>query len=315
MSFEQADKFRMRWEGGLSDDAADPGGITNYGVSLRFLRSLGHDVDGDGDIDADDIRCLTPAGAALILRQEFWTCQDLDSFPPLLAIAHYDASVNCGRGRAVRCLQAACNAFDGPKIDEDGRLGPKTRSRIADSGLNDELLALRVIQERQAFYKRLVSETPKFSKFIDGWMNRTNSLIKYLQEIPHGQEASVLGQPVPGGDATQDQPSTPVLPTDGLRDEPAESPAVVQTVGSPVQAPGVLTISGIRLSKKLCVTALGALVIVGNSVILRFFNVGLNDFQIQKLGDLLTWYIGVQGGFDIAKPFFESFFTQGGRRA
>jgi len=132
MSFEQADKFRMRWEGGLSDDAADPGGITNYGVSLRFLRSLGHDVDGDGDIDADDIRCLTPAGAALILRQEFWTCQDLDSFPPLLAIAHYDASVNCGRGRAVRCLQAACNAFDGPKIDEDGRLGPKTRSRIAD---------------------------------------------------------------------------------------------------------------------------------------------------------------------------------------
>ena len=45
---------------GLVDDPDDPGGITKYGVSFRFLKDHGIDVDGDGDIDAEDIRGLNP---------------------------------------------------------------------------------------------------------------------------------------------------------------------------------------------------------------------------------------------------------------
>ncbi|EHJ49529.1 protein of unknown function DUF847 [Solidesulfovibrio carbinoliphilus subsp. oakridgensis] len=236
MGFTEADKFRTKWEGGLSDNKADPGGVTKYGVSFQFLRAQGHDVDGDGDIDADDIRALTPAAASALLKQEFWTCQDLDSFPALTGIAHYDASVNCGRGRAVLLLQAACNAFDGQKIDEDGKLGPKTRARVA--ALDDELLALRCVQEREAFYKRLIAAKPALAVFADGWANRTADLIKYVQEVANVQAPAVLA-PAPT------EPPAPRMPTGGLSDVPGDG----TTMGDAVE-PGLPDVSRLTVVLK-----------------------------------------------------------------
>ena len=42
--FLKAHAFTARWEGRLVDHPSDPGGITNYGVSLRWLRSLGSET-------------------------------------------------------------------------------------------------------------------------------------------------------------------------------------------------------------------------------------------------------------------------------
>ena len=38
--FEVAHTFTAHWEGGLDDDPRDPGGITHWGVCLRFLQEL-----------------------------------------------------------------------------------------------------------------------------------------------------------------------------------------------------------------------------------------------------------------------------------
>lgn len=40
-AFQLAHAFTARWEGGLSDHPSDPGGITNHGVSLRWVQDLG----------------------------------------------------------------------------------------------------------------------------------------------------------------------------------------------------------------------------------------------------------------------------------
>ena len=53
-------------EGGYVDDPDDPGGATRFGISLRLLKKMGKlgDIDGDGDIDADDIRRLSSDSAS-----------------------------------------------------------------------------------------------------------------------------------------------------------------------------------------------------------------------------------------------------------
>ena len=60
--FEAAHAHVAKWEGGYFDHPNDPGGVTMYGVSLMFLKGLdlwGGDIDGDGDIDRDDVLAVT----------------------------------------------------------------------------------------------------------------------------------------------------------------------------------------------------------------------------------------------------------------
>ena len=42
--FDSCVQYVLRHEGGLSQDKADPGGITNFGISLRFLREVDADT-------------------------------------------------------------------------------------------------------------------------------------------------------------------------------------------------------------------------------------------------------------------------------
>ena len=192
-TFEAAQAFVAKWEGGLVDHPNDPGGITNRGVSLRWLRSIGCDIDGDGDIDADDIRAVTPEISAQLFYGHFWTAPGLHELPPLVAVAVYDGAVNQGVPRAVRQLQAACNRTDGIPLVEDGRLGPNTLRRVTLLCRDGSLaLALSTITEREAFYQSLVARPPKvlssgqvvdYRAFLAGWLNRTGALDGWCTQL------------------------------------------------------------------------------------------------------------------------------------
>lgn len=197
-TFETAMAFVFEWEGGFVDHPLDPGGPTNMGVSLRWLRDVGlaGDIDRDGDVDADDVRSLTPERVEKLFKDRFWDPQGLDELPRSPAIAHFDCSVNTGPGRAGRIMQEVCNFHPGGVLDVDGVVGPKTRARvreICDTEPAERVFASRLLAGRKRFYDALAArpvvrtvhgrpvETYPYRTFHRGWLNRVSALAEHLE--------------------------------------------------------------------------------------------------------------------------------------
>ena len=56
----------LKAEGGFVNDPDDPGGPTNYGVTLNTLKRLGHDLNQDGRVDIADLKQLSATQAVHI---------------------------------------------------------------------------------------------------------------------------------------------------------------------------------------------------------------------------------------------------------
>ena len=129
-----------KWEGGLVDHKKDPGGITKWGISLRFLRGIGMDINGDGVVDGVDIRALSESQVEDIYRWHFWEKVSCDDLPDGLDLCVFDCAVNQGVGRAARLLQKSVGAIP------DGIIGPETirlvRLSIPEATI-DEFMARR----------------------------------------------------------------------------------------------------------------------------------------------------------------------------
>lgn len=216
--FKVAQQFTAQWEGGLVDHPADPGGITNHGVSLRWLRELaqeecrkqsrtcdgsnafdrkhshsmsGLDFDNDGDVDADDIRACTKAQAATLFKKHFWDATKCGKLPLALAIVLYDGAVNMGAPRAVRQLQQALNLVADTHLDEpvsiaeDAINGVKTQdmaAALAESSL-DFYTARQAVRLREKFYRELVQRRADLKPFLKGWQNRCAALLNYVAQL------------------------------------------------------------------------------------------------------------------------------------
>ena len=177
-TFEKAHDFVSRWEGGYVDNPADPGGATNFGISLRFLKQQGldiGDIDGDGDIDADDIRNLTAKDAAAIMRREFWDGLGLDDLgKPLCAMVLYDTAVNMGPSYARKLLQKALG------VPADGEWGQITRSVLRTC--DDRKTAVAMCHIRRARYHELVKGNAALGAFLRGWLRRVDSLEREVEK-------------------------------------------------------------------------------------------------------------------------------------
>lgn len=173
----------LPFEGGLADVAADPGGITNHGVSLRFALQqikatpeliLLFDVDHNGTVDRRDILGMTADQAAEIFFECWWQPGWYRKLSPeLLAWKCFDIAVNTGPVRAALLLQKALVAL-GSNIPVDGAVGPLTLTAVQSATKADAgaalLAALRKAQA--AFYRGLAAQEPDFKTFLAGWLNR-----------------------------------------------------------------------------------------------------------------------------------------------
>lgn len=176
--FECALEIVLAHEGGFVDDPADAGEATNWGVSLRTLRRAGEldaylaaafDLDGDGDIDADDIRLLTREDAARFYRREFWDRYGYGRFHLTIAAKIFDLAVNMGPVPAARVLQRACHA-NGRPIADDGEIGPITLATVRE--IHEQRLLIAMRSEAAGFYRTLIGRYAQYERYRRGWLNR-----------------------------------------------------------------------------------------------------------------------------------------------
>ena len=120
-------------EGGYVNDPDDPGGATNFGVTLATLQRLGIDKTGDGRVDIRDVRGLTRADAERIFVEHYFRKPRLAELPASVQASVFDMYVNAG-SNAVKILQKLVTRMGFPAV-ADGVLGARTilAARQADA--------------------------------------------------------------------------------------------------------------------------------------------------------------------------------------
>ena len=68
----------LKAEGGFVNDPDAPGGPTNYGVTLKKLRRLGHGFNQDGRVDIADLKQLSATLAVQIFVQNYFYKPQID---------------------------------------------------------------------------------------------------------------------------------------------------------------------------------------------------------------------------------------------
>lgn len=158
-SYDLSLKHVLEYEGGYSNDAGDPGGPTNWGITIYDARAY-----WKKDATAADVRAMPLEVAKEIYRTKYWEAMDCDDLPAGVDFCVFDYGVNSGISRSVKVLQRLVGA------KTDGQMGPLTLAavgKIAPSGLIDQ-----ICDERLSFLQGLRT----WSIFGRGWGRRVKEV-------------------------------------------------------------------------------------------------------------------------------------------
>lgn len=174
-TFDVGYHFVLKNEGWDSDRESDPGGATRAGLSVNLLQRirddnglLVYDKDGDGDVDADDIRLLENKDIEGFYHT-MWQKRRLDEInDPQAAIKILDMCTLLGFGRTSRAVQQGLHALGHRHIKIDGVMGSTTiRFLNIENGIGNPVLPV-LCSEMWGYLRTRphVSENP-------GWFPRS----------------------------------------------------------------------------------------------------------------------------------------------
>lgn len=162
----------LKSEGGYTNDPRDPGGPTNFGITIIDYRKY---INSSGT--AEDVKNMTVDQAKTIYKSKYWDAMGCDNLPSGVDYTVFDYGVNSGVGRAKKVLAQFAAIKDPVQMI---------------NAINDE---------RLAFLKRLKT----WSTFGRGWGPRVervrNSSIRLAKQPTIGAEHGTAGAVIIAGAA------------------------------------------------------------------------------------------------------------------
>jgi lysozyme family protein len=148
-AFDDAFTALVGNEGGYSNNPADPGGETMWGVTARVAREQGYQ---------GAMKDLPLETAKSIARKLYWDPYQCDQFDARVAFQVFDAAYN--GGHPAQWLQQAAG------VDADGVIGAVTVAAVRAA---DPMKIVLLFNASRIFYYTALNTWASFGK---GWSNR-----------------------------------------------------------------------------------------------------------------------------------------------
>jgi lysozyme family protein len=159
-NFPRAHEVIAKWEGGYSDHPSDPGGATNYGITIGVLSEW-----RGRPVSKDEVKALTYSEALRIFRARYWEPLRCSAMPAPIALMTYNTGVNSGIKRGAEFLQECLNK-QGAGLEVDREIGELTLAAVSKAD------ATQLIQDYAARYESFYRSLGTFPTFGKGWLNR-----------------------------------------------------------------------------------------------------------------------------------------------
>lgn len=163
-------------EGGYTNNPNDPGGPTNWGITIYDARKY-----WKPNVTIAEMRSMPVSVAIDIYEKMYWDKLQADALPGGVDYTVFDYGVNSGVSRSAKVLQRVVG------VKDDGKIGNITISAVEKFKPSDIILAVN--DERMKFLKSLSI----WKTFGKGWTTRVSdvrrislNLAKGIQSIaPH----------------------------------------------------------------------------------------------------------------------------------
>ncbi|HET7797367.1 MAG TPA: glycosyl hydrolase 108 family protein [Nevskia sp.] len=183
-TYDTALRRLLTHEGGYTNHPDDPGGPTNFGITIADYRRY-----VKPDATADDVRAMPLGEAESIYRRRYWDAQRCDDLPAGIDYAVFDYGVNSGVGRSAKVLRRVLRlANTSSKVTDE----VVAAARAGDAC---EIVAA-ICDERLRFLKSLKT----WDVFGKGWERRVTE-VKFAALAMAQPRAAASAAPAKAGGA------------------------------------------------------------------------------------------------------------------
>jgi len=209
-SYDESLRRLLIHEGGYTNHPADPGGPTNFGVTLADYRKY-----VKPNATAADVRAMRVDEAKRIYRARYWDAQRCDELPAGVDDTMFDYGVNSGIGRSGKVLRRALGLSD--------EMGAVTDEVIAALSQRDaKAVIVAINDERLAFLKRLKT----WPVFGAGWERRVAEVKAFSLML--AEHAAGMPIPLPEANHASGRAIAPPL----LKQKTAVRAGIAATAGA-----------------------------------------------------------------------------------